>query len=75
MNLRGSLILHSCAHPATMSCSIAVDRVRDHLEKHGSLKMRVSLYKALYERMMSQDMAYFEQKFKKKDQVSAPPKR
>ena len=58
-----------------MSCSIAVDRVRDHLEKHGSLKMRVSLYKALYERMMSQDMAYFEQKFKKKDQVSAPPKR
>jgi hypothetical protein len=37
--------------------------------KHGSLKMRVTMYRTIYAKMMSQDMAYFEEKFKQKDQA------
>ena len=53
----------------TRLLGISLTMTSNHLYKHGTLKMGVALRKAIYAKMMQQDMSHFEQKFKKKDQA------
>ena len=53
----------------TRLIDIALSRMSKHLDKHGTLRMRVTMYRNIYAKMMAQDMSYFEEKFKQKDQA------
>ena len=53
----------------TRMLGIAITKTSNHLEKHGLLKMSVALKRAVYGKMMEQDMTCFEEKFKRKDQA------
>ena len=53
----------------TRLLGISLTMTSNHLYKHGTLKMGVALRKAIYAKMMQQDMSHFEQKFKRKDQA------
>ena len=53
----------------TRILGIALSKTSNHLEKHGTLKMSIALRKALFSKMMCQDMEHFEEKFKRKDQA------
>eukprot|EP01052_Picozoa_sp_SAG31_P023203 SAG31_NODE_1897_length_6964_cov_2.677349_4_plen_815_part_00 len=53
----------------TRLIGIALSKMSNHLEKHGTLRMRVTMYRTIYAKMMAQDMSYFEEKFKQKDQA------
>ena len=53
----------------TRMLGIAITKTSNHLEKHGLLKMSVAVKRAVYGKMMEQDMTCFEEKFKRKDQA------
>ena len=53
----------------TRLIGIALSKMSNHLDKHGTLRMRVTMYRTMYAKMMAQDMSYFEEKFKQKDQA------
>lgn len=53
----------------TRLVGVSLTMTSNHLYKHGTLKMGIALRKAIYAKMMQQDMSHFEQKFKRKDQA------
>jgi hypothetical protein len=53
----------------TRLLGVSLSMTSNHLYKHGSRKMGIALRKAIYAKMLEQDMSHFEQTFKRKDQA------